>query len=127
MGGANSRSGEDQPDRDRERDEDAPFDPVRRRVLTLGGTTLLVEDPPDDEHGSPHAGRRDDATVAAGEMKGLALGALEQQDENAGGDEQDRRLDERERPPSRLAVRRRLDFAADDDKELPLIPGKEQR
>ncbi len=32
-----------------ERDEDAPLDPIRRRVLALRGTALLVEDPPDDE------------------------------------------------------------------------------
>ena len=70
--------------------------------LAVAVGALLVEDPPDDQHAGPEAGGGDHASVAAGKMEGAALGALEQEErEHAGGDEQDGGLDERERSPAR--------------------------
>ena len=98
VGGADARAGVREEGRCAQRDEDPPFDPGRGGRGSGSRRALLVEDPPDDQQARPQPGRKDHAAVAAGQVERTSLGALEQQREHAGGDEQDRGLDERTLP-----------------------------
>ena len=63
-----------------------------------------VEHAPDQQHHRPAAGQRDHEPVAARQVEALALHARPDQEQHAGGDEQDRRLDEREDPERAQAL-----------------------
>jgi hypothetical protein len=100
MGATDALTRVDEQRGDREGDEDPPLDPRSGRPGAADADVLLVEDAPDDEHARPRAGCGDDGAVAAGQVKGAALGTLKEQGHDAGGDEQHGRLDERECRPA---------------------------